>query len=217
MAIKIFIGTSPVSDKDAELALEYSLRRNTSETINITWMRNTEPPFDEFDRTGYVTPFSGFRWAIPELCNFEGKAIYLDVDIFNLRDISELWNLDMDNKAILGIEYQKKYEFSVCLMDCSKMKSILPSISEMKTDKNFPKSVNKRVSSSGLVGLMDNRWNSMDTLKIPLEDSWNIHFTRLGTQPWNPDWYKGPSRPNSRPEFVEAWKKVLNDAKNSVH
>ena len=40
----------------------------------------------------WATPFSVFRWAIPHVCNFEGKAIYMDVDMIARDDIAKLWN-----------------------------------------------------------------------------------------------------------------------------
>lgn len=214
--IKIFIGTSPSSDKDAELVLEYSLKSNSSEPIEIVWMRNTEPPFNEFDTKNFTTPFSGFRWLIPELCEFKGRAIYLDVDIFNLRDIADLWNMDMGDKAIMAVNYNNKREYSVMLMDCEKLKSVLPTIESMKKDNNFFNNIRNKLAAHPCVGTMDNRWNAMDTLGIKLEDSWNVHFTRLGTQPWNPDWYKGPTSENPRKDLVLAWKNLLQNAKNSV-
>jgi lipopolysaccharide biosynthesis glycosyltransferase len=45
--------------------------------------------------------FSGFRWAIPESCNFEGRAIYMDADVIVLCDIAELWSHPMQDDAIV--------------------------------------------------------------------------------------------------------------------
>ena len=43
----------------------------------------------------WVAPFSGYRWGIPEACNFEGKAIYTDVDMINMRDMAELIDIEI--------------------------------------------------------------------------------------------------------------------------
>ena len=87
MAIKLFIGTSAnYEDRDAELVYEYSLRRNSSSSLEINWMRlsNQRGSFwSNWNTKGWHTPFSGFRWAVPYLCNFKGRAIYTDVDMIN--------------------------------------------------------------------------------------------------------------------------------------
>ena len=95
MALKIFIGTSAnYEDGDAELVYEYSLRKNSSSCLEINWMRlsNQEDSFcSNWNTKGWYTPFSAFRWAVPYLCNFEGRAIYTDVDMINFHDITELY------------------------------------------------------------------------------------------------------------------------------
>ena len=95
--IKIFIGTSEgTDDKKAEQVLEYSLRKNCSEDIDLIFMRNTPNSFfGNFNTETWWTPFSYLRWAIPEYCNFQGRALYMDVDQVNFRDISELFYMDL--------------------------------------------------------------------------------------------------------------------------
>ena len=92
--VKLFIGTSSNGeDALAEMAYEYSLRKNTESNVDIVWMKQTNDKDDfwhGWDSSRWSTPFSGFRWAIPEYCNFKGRAIYTDVDMINLRDISDL-------------------------------------------------------------------------------------------------------------------------------
>ena len=80
--IRMFIGSSSNGeDAPIEAVYDYSLNQNCSRDLDIVWMRQTED-VDSFwggwNTPLWSTPFSGFRWAIPEYCNFEGRAIYTD-------------------------------------------------------------------------------------------------------------------------------------------
>lgn len=106
--IRIFIGTGPRFMEPLR-ALTYSITENCSqpERLHITpmmahgserWTNWAGQPLDEEvgrpappGQRRWVTPFSLFRYAIPDLCDFEGFAIYLDVDMVVLGDIVELW------------------------------------------------------------------------------------------------------------------------------
>ena len=77
--VRVFIATSPDGDDaDAELALCYSLAKNVSRDIEIVLMRNNDKEdnfFGGMDNTAWATPFTNLRWAIPEYCEFKGRAI----------------------------------------------------------------------------------------------------------------------------------------------
>ena len=82
-------------------------------------------------RGSWGTPFSGFRFAVPEICNFEGRAIYLDADMLVLADIAELW--DMKPAAGFGIRAISDMRTDVAVIDCSFFnKDWWPSIAKMK-------------------------------------------------------------------------------------
>ena len=119
--LKIFIGTSTHSDdKQAEKVLEYTLRKNSSKPLEIFFMRNTPDNFfGGFDNSTWWTPFSYLRWAIPEYCDFKGRALYMDVDQVNFRDISELHDMDLENKPLAVREGD--YRSCVCVLDCEKL------------------------------------------------------------------------------------------------
>ena len=48
------------------------------------------------------TEFSNYRWFIPQLCNFEGRAVWLDSDMVCLEDIAHFFDTDMDENALLA-------------------------------------------------------------------------------------------------------------------
>ena len=90
--IKLFIGTSEVEDRWIEQIYLYSLFKNTKEKLDITFLRPSM--FKDWNTKGWGTPFTCFRYAVPELMGFKGRAIYTDVDQLNFRDISELYIRD---------------------------------------------------------------------------------------------------------------------------
>lgn len=219
MVNKLFIGSSfNGEDEIAEKTYEYSLRKHTSAALEITWLRQSSDPTSPlygWDTTTWATPFTAFRWAIPELCGFEGRAVFTDVDMLNLRDISDLFNEDMQDKPIKArhVASRKHYEYSVMVMDCSKLQAYLPPIAEMRGRPNIHHDVVKRISKPDLISLLDPRWNCLDGEDLSVEDIWQLHFTNRNSQPWAPSWFKEEKIPHVRPDLVSLWEQYRNEAK----
>ena len=129
--LKIFIGTSEWEDRWIERILVYTLYQNTDRKLDITFLRPSM--FEDWNITSWGTPFTCFRYAIPEMCDFKGRAIYMDCDQMNFRDIGYLWDLDLDDcafgmcwdtlnmnpKEFAGTDLERGwYSDSVILMDC---------------------------------------------------------------------------------------------------
>lgn len=216
MTVRVFVATSPNGeDEVAEKVLEYTLKENCSEPIEVIFMRNNDDPdnfFGGFDNTGWSTAFTNLRWAIPEYCNFEGRAIYMDVDMTNFRDISKLFNMDMKGKPLVCRE---GWRTCVMLFDCKKMKEHLPSVAKLKRTPNFNAANAKHLANLGLP--LDPRWNCLDGEGRPIEDIWHLHWTHMPTQPWHPAWAKATHEaqgikwvPKDHPrlDLVYAWNKI---------
>lgn len=213
MTIKMFIGTSANGeDSDAEMVYEDSLRTHCSVPLDITWMRQTNDKTDfwgGWDTSRWPTPFSGYRWAIPEYCNFRGRAIYTDVDMINFKDINELWNTDLQGNLCAARRGPRfgGHEFCVMLIDCEQMKGAIPPVSRMK---HLPEShirfINYFTGNDDLVTDLDPRWNCLDGDDRDLSDMWILHYTKMETQPWKPNWFKGAlGKEHNRPELVKFW------------
>jgi len=204
--LRIFIGTSSNGEDDvAEKTLEYSLRKHSSEELDIVYMRNRSDGFmGKFNSKGWATPFTNLRWAIPEYCNFSGRAMYMDVDMLNLKDISILYNMDLKGKPFAS----RANRLCVMVMDCEKMKEILVPVSHIKTTPNYGSQI--YWGALKLAEPFDPRWNCLDGEKYDIMDIWHLHFTKMPTQPWKPAWFKGTTRPHSRPELVGLWKSYRN-------
>jgi hypothetical protein len=225
MTVRVFIATSPGEDDlVSERVLEYSLRKNCSEDIEVVFMRNNDDPnnfFGGFNNQGWATPFTNLRWAIPEYCNFEGRAIYMDVDMVNFRDISELFHVDMKGKPLVCRE---GWRTCVMVMDCEKLKKYLPSIDKIKKDAQYNQRNAKKFSA--MAETIDPRWNCLDGEGRALDDIWHLHWTHMPTQPWHPGWarkthedagIKWKPMDHPRLDLVKAWNAIRREAMPIEH
>ena len=209
-AIKLFIGTSSNGeDNMIEAAYEYSLRMNTKHELDIVWMQQTADKnsyWHGWNSRYWSTPFSGFRWGIPHYCNFKGRAIYTDCDMINLRDIADLWNLDIpDDKWMLardGVRFGGK-EFCVILFDNAKFKDKLSHTIEWKRIEYAHQQYMQFFIDRKVVGDLDPRWNCHDGDGLDIDDIWQLHYTNMATQPWRPEWYVGEQSDHPRIDLVK--------------
>jgi hypothetical protein len=137
-------------------------------------------------RGNYVwfTDFTNFRWAIPEKCGFEGRAIYNDFDQIYTKDPKELWDIDMGGAPVLTLS---KYESSVMLFDCAKFKDLdwWPSIAEMKTNGFGIRQYCELLFAKGVFGQLPFHWNCLDGrpgTPFMEGDTGCIHYTNMSGQ-----------------------------------
>ena len=218
--IRMFIGSSSQGeDKDIEMAYEHSLRENSSEELDIVWMRQSDDPnsyWGCWQTHTWPTPFSGFRWGIAEFCNFEGRAIYMDVDQLNLKDIAELYHIDMQGKPFAS----RDNRLCVMVFDNAKMKNHLVSVAEIKQTPDYGRKIYWDIVKRS--HHFDPRWNCLDGEGRPIDDIWHLHFTRMASQPWKPAWAITPPRrkrfePHKRPDLVQLWEQYRDEAIMAEH
>jgi len=193
--IRVFVGCSANGeDAEAQGMFEYTLRRYATEDVDLHWMKLSRDPTSPWfsnpkagtgwNTQGWATPFSAFRWAIPYVCNFEGLAIYNDVDQIYRADVKELRDQVIPNgKAILA----KNPQTHCCmLIDCAAFKKIpnLPTWDQLRTMAGLYRSV--RAQTAPFTAPFSGNWNCLDgeqykTLSDP--DIKVIHFTKVETQP----------------------------------
>lgn len=219
MSINIFIGTSPNGeDSEIEKVYEYTLLKNTQSNLSITWMKlnNHLDTWSGWNTKKWFTPFSGFRWAIPHACNFEGRAIYTDVDMINLRDIKELYEIDLQGKpfaARKGLRWG--HELCVMVIDCHKAKEYVWKLKKLKKSIDSHKFHRDLISGSDLVTAIDPKWNVLDGENYGIEEMYQLHFTNMSTQPWSPDWYKGEFNNHPRKDLVKLFRDLYKEADDS--
>ena len=223
--VRLFIGTSANGeDALAEMTYEYTIRKNTDREVEIVWMRQTNDQSSfwyGFKDTMWSTPFSGFRWAIPEYCNFEGRAIYTDVDMLNFCDIGELFDIEFEGEDQLmyarnGNRFGGK-EFCVIVFDCSKFKFVQSKDVWKKNPEAHHHFIHYFITKNNalggtLIGDLDPAWNSHDG---DIDNPKILHYTKMATQPWRPAWYNGPIEDHPKQDLVNLFWKLAEDAEDS--
>lgn len=220
-AIRLFIGSSSNGeDAEIEAAYEYSLRQNCSREIDIVWMRQTNDQssmWGGWQTQHWSTPFSGFRWAIPEYCQFEGRAIYTDCDMINYRDMADLIEIDMQDKCVAarrGVRFGG-HEFCVMVFDCAKFFNYAIPVHRLKRiPESHHRFIHKFSGNSDLVHDLDPKWNCLDGEDYKLSDIYQLHFTNMATQPWKPKWFTGNHQSHPRQDVVDQFTSTLQIAKN---
>jgi hypothetical protein len=230
MTARVFIGTEPRMWRGTRV-LEYSLEKCASIDVDIhrmdysldddTWhdwrigrphgvpaTRNTNPETGELV---WFTDFTCFRWAIPEKCGFQGRAIYNDVDQIYLGDVKELLELDMGDAALLSLTTN---ETSVMLMDCEKFANLdwWPSIQEMKDSNWGIQHYIQLLRRNEMYGQLPTNWNCLDGQFYSPGWTKLVHYTDMSGQLWRPY----PERLNYRrhrvPEMEELWMNLYFEA-----
>lgn len=149
--IRVFIGSHKRFER-CEPVIEYSIRKYASEPVEINIMR---PEYYGCEDAG-CTGFSKMRWEVPRICNYQGHAIYLDVDMILQADIAGLWSYRHLNDCVMV-----DGSTEVMVMNCgNRVSALYPSIHYV--------------------------WNLEDYRAEPegLETAKLIHFTDLKNQPW---------------------------------
>lgn len=202
--IRVLVG-SESKTKVPFLVLRHSIISRTSHPVEVTEMGDFEPWLIP-DSVHQATGFSLRRWLIPEVCNFQGSAIYLDADQIVLGDIAELWSYrelnrticccyraDKCSALIAGVAGAAVPQTSVMVINCHKCKP-----DEWSRERIFDliRSAGKPHSPSAVKIYQKIMHGSLvKDIPFPLELRWNefnerhndtklIHYTFESTQPW---------------------------------
>lgn len=227
--IRVFIACAPnYEDAESQAVLEWSIRKLASMPVEITFMHlsnDTESPFYGWETSGWATPFSGFRWAVPELCGFKGRAIYMDSDFIFLADIAELWTQELHGDSVAIGKGGDEWRICCCLFDCEKAEPHMTPINIMKTDSRLHGRMNMHFRKSKIVQTFVDDWNNLDCRKgESLNDIKALHYTRMGTQPQIPyalprlesmglsHWFDGDIAPHPRQDITDLFGQLLIEA-----
>jgi hypothetical protein len=134
------------------------------------------------------TPFSFQRFAIPELCRFAGRAIYLDSDMLVFRDIREPWLRDMGGRQMLAAATapgeSRRPQFSVMLLDCAALRwSVSEIVARLDAGDTDYEGLMYRMS--GVANWTQDlpwTWNSLE--RYDPKRTALLHFTDMNRQPW---------------------------------
>lgn len=188
MSIEVFVGCSP-NGEDAEsmMVLEYSMKKHTKKKVNITWMKlGNGETWTGWDTSTWATPFSGFRWSIPEHMGFEGRAIYMDSDMVILSDINKLWSQDFHKDiAVLakGMQNNEGWRYCVCMWNNPVAKKYLLPLERLKKLPNsHQRMMHFFASHQQIVQQFEGNWNCIDGEDLAVNDIDILHYSDMSTQ-----------------------------------
>lgn len=197
---KIFIHTNNKQMLGAKLS-KYSIERflpeNTDISVEFINVDKLEE-FKSFAGTEYLfagttrvynpndlQSFTLSRFMPPELMAYTGKAVVIDPDIFAVKDISQIFSINLEEKSLACCSKKDAWDTSMMIMNCSKLKhwkmsDILNGLKTKKLDYVYDV-ISLKKEPAGSILEMPRIWNNLDTLT---EDTYLIHMTDRITQPW---------------------------------
>lgn len=235
--VRIFVGVAPNgADAEACAVLEYTLRKHTSRPLDITWMALSRSPASWFysnPETGagwqtrlWPTPFSAFRHAVPAICGFEGRAIYMDDDMIALDDIAKLWDQEFaPGKAVVAKDQNR---LCCSLWDCAAARDfVLPALSLQAVDGHRAMRAVMAANRSRVQPFASGNWNCLDGERYASIDDPEIRILHLTSMPHNPavphavrrlaargarHWFDGTLTPHFRPGISALFDRTLAEA-----
>ncbi len=126
--------------------------------------------------------FTLTRFMPPELMGFEGRAVVIDPDIFALKDISPLYEMDLRGNALAACTKKDAWDSSVMVLDCAKLShwkvgEWLKQLKEGSADYDRIMTIKDETE----VLPLSREWNDLDHLD---QNTKMIHTTIRLTQPW---------------------------------
>lgn len=225
--VRIFIGSGDASTLERK-TLIHSIKRHTSRELEIWHYNGTNNTIE--NETGeqrpcpkkpalamhhrYATEFSLFRFYIPQLCNFQGKALYLDSDMIVFSDIGELFDISLDgfDFAACPNAYPaiapNRWALSTMLIDCGVCRFDLDKIFHQMQQRQYSyvefAQMGQRARNvlTYRIKELSKVWNHFDKM----DDETNlIHYTDLDRQPWKYRYH----------QYGEAWFEFFAEAVRS--
>lgn len=195
--LKVFIGydhRQPI----AYNILQHSIISKSSKPVAIVPLVIDQL---EMKRTG-LTPFTFSRFMVPYLCNYEGWALFLDIDMLVKGDIAELFDLKDDRYAVMVAKNKLKFEWaSVMLFNCAKNKVLTCDYVSQAPGLHGISWLNDHE-----IGCLPPEWNVLVGYDEPIENPKLIHYTQ-GI----------PLFPETRnSDYAKDWELALNDANMAI-
>ncbi len=215
--VRVFIGSGEASLLERKVAI-YSLRKHTKRDLDIYVFNGTHNAIELNDGEPFAAPlslklkyqniteFSLYRYLIPQICNYQGKAIYIDSDIICLTDIGELFDTPLKGCQFLAKKDayshmgKELWALSVMLIDCEKCQFKLETYYKEIAQGLYSQKDFACMSPTFLthhpyqIRELDPRWNVLDYADRSTK---LIHYTNLHTQPW-----KHPNHPYGKLWFT---------------
>ena len=231
--IRVFAGcASNNEDLESQAVLEGSIRAHTAREVDITWLqlsRDATSPMSGWNAAEWTTPFSGLRFAVPELCGWQGQAIYTDSDVIFRADIGELWDQPIaPGKVVIAKGGKHGQRLCVSKWDCAAAKAHMPPLATLKREAGRHRQLMQYFAAHpDLVQEFEGGdWNALDLERPDLSDPLvkAVHYTGIPTQvqlkhalprlarEGGRHWYRGIARPHPMPELQALFDRLLAEA-----
>lgn len=209
--VRLFISSCPEMWR-AELALEYSIYKHAEHDVEVYFLRSGDEGWQSnldfsltslaaqaeredlwnighqsqryFNKEGWSMPYQCFRFAIPELCGYQGRAIHMTADFLVLADLKSLFEMDMQ-APMMGPGCRTDF----MIIDCERFADLewWPSISQMKPSGwHIEKHYKKWLLEHQYLKASDHQFESWDGNNYIPNVTKTIHFSNMHTQPWKP-------------------------------
>lgn len=164
--------------------LRHSILKRASRPVRIEPLcrAGISLPVPRDERNRQKTPFSFQRFLIPEVCGYEGRAIYLDSDMLVLDDLSPLFDYDFGDANILAVPQ----ETSVMVLDCGKLPwNIRQLVADMDAGKLSYDALMTCRAIANIKYSLPGGWNWLDNAARPMPQGVALlHYTVTSSQPW---------------------------------
>jgi len=182
--IRLFVGKDPRETVGYHVFVESVLRRTDPNRISITALTG--------DQEDASTTFSKARFLVPELCGYNGWAIFADgSDMLCLADIQELWALRKTGYDVMVCPHQYETKYPVKFLG--------------QSNENYPK---KNHTSLMLINAGYEVWRRPEykaMLKGPAGPLHRLEFLdddRIGHLPLEWNWLVSEYAPNPNAKLL---------------
>jgi hypothetical protein len=201
--IKIYLGTQ-VEQSLAVEVLTYSIAAHTQQPIQVM------PLYEAVQAAGMTipsprnpqlrprTPFTFQRFAIPALCQYQGRAIYLDSDMLVFRDIHEIWQQPfeqanhqtgtcqtMDLLSVAELPNSgRSPQYSVMLLNCQQLTwNVHQLVNELERGTwTYQQFVMEMAPATQKAATLPLGWNDLE--RYEAQKTALLHYTDMPRQPW---------------------------------
>ena len=167
--LRVFIGYDP-RQRVSFTALAHSIVSRASVPVAITPLVLEQLPI----RRSGLTQFTYSRFLVPWLCEFEGWALFLDVDMLARADVADLFAMADERYAVMVAKNEMKFEWaSAMLFNNARCRALTPEYV---------------ASAEGLhaiawaedaeIGTLPPEWNHLVGYDRARDDAKLVHFTQ---------------------------------------
>jgi lipopolysaccharide biosynthesis glycosyltransferase len=214
MTINIWIGYDNQFSMNNAIQ-EESIRRHCSKDLKINYLKLSKlQQILTREREVLQSTDSAFtRWLVPYLTSYSGWHLYMDSDMMLRDDISKIWDLKDESKAVMVVKhpmynissikfnnniqlnYERKYWSSLILFNCNKCRAL--NLDYVNAAKGLDLHQFKWIADD-LIGELPMQWNHLVGVEEHNNEASLVHWTNGG--PWF-DEYKNC-------EFSSEWRQI---------